>query len=51
MSLQHFIDGICEFLLSLTDQLDSRVDTDLLNLRDEMLATINKLKYLLTLKY
>lgn len=51
LSLQHFIDGVCEFLLSLTDQLDSKVDTDLLNLRDEMLAVINKLKYLLTLKY
>lgn len=25
-------------------------DTDLLNIRDEMLATLNKLKYLLTLK-
>jgi hypothetical protein len=30
--------------------LDTRYDTDLLNLRDEMLAEINKLKYLLTLK-
>jgi hypothetical protein len=27
------------------------MDTDLLNLRDEMLLLINKLKYLLTLKY
>ena len=50
MSLQHFIDAICEFLLSLTDQLDSRVDTDLLNLKDEILAKINKLAYLLTLE-
>jgi hypothetical protein len=30
--------------------LDPKYDTDLLNLRDEMLAAINKLKYLLTLK-
>jgi hypothetical protein len=34
----------------MTDQLDSRYDTDLLNLRDEMLQQVNKLKYLLTLK-
>ena len=51
MSLQSFIDGTCEFLISLTDRLDPKVDSDLLNLRDEMLLLINKLKYLLTLKY
>jgi len=51
LSMQNFIDGICEFLLSMTEGLDSKVDTDLLNLRDEMLLSINKLKYLLTLKY
>jgi hypothetical protein len=27
------------------------MDSDLLNLRDEMLLKLNKLKYLLTLKY
>lgn len=48
--IQDFLDGITEFLVSMTDQLDSRYDTDLLNLRDEMLADINQLKYLLTLK-
>ena len=51
LNLQNFMDGITEFLVGMTDQLDSRYDTDLLNLRDEMLASINKLKYLLTLKY
>jgi hypothetical protein len=51
LSMQNFVDGICEFLLSMTEGLDSKVDTDLLNLRDEMLLSINKLKYLLTLKY
>lgn len=51
LSVQNFMDGICEFLVSMTDELDSRYDTDLLNLRDEMLGDINKLKYLLTLKY
>lgn len=51
LSIQKFMDGITEFFVSLTDQLDPRYDTDLLNLRDEMLAVINKAKYLLTLKY
>ena len=51
LSIQKFMDGITEFLISFTDQLDNRYDTDLLNLRDEMLAVINKSKYLLTLKY
>jgi hypothetical protein len=51
LSVQNFMDGITEFLVAMTDQLDSRYDTDLLNLRDEMLGDINQLKYLLTLKY
>jgi hypothetical protein len=51
MSLQNFVDGVCDFLISMSEQLDSKTDTDLLNLRDEMLLLINKLKYLLTLKY
>jgi len=51
LSIQNFMDGITEFLVSMSDQLDARYDTDLLNLRDEMLAVINKSKYLLTLKY
>lgn len=51
LSIQTFVDGIVEFLVSFGDQLDSRYDTDLLNLRDEMLGLINKSKYLLTLKY
>jgi hypothetical protein len=51
LSVQDFMDGITEFLVSMTDQLDPRYDTDLLNLRDEMLGDINQLKYLLTLKF
>lgn len=51
LSIQNFIDGITEFFVSMTDELDSRYDTDLLNIRDEMLGLINKSKYLLTLKY
>ena len=39
------------FLLKdLVKQLNKEVDTDLFNLRDEMLSELNKLKYLLTLK-
>ena len=49
ISIQKFMDGITEFLVAITDELDSKYDTDLLNLKDEMLSEINKLKYLLTL--
>jgi len=51
LSIQEFVDGIVEFLVSFTEQLDPKYDTDLLNIRDEMLALINKSKFLLTLKY
>ena len=51
LSMQNFMDGITEFFVEFSDQLDSRYDTDLLNIRDEMLGLINKSKYLLTLKY
>jgi hypothetical protein len=51
LDMQNFLDGITEFLVSMSDQLDSRYDTDLLNLRDEILTEVNKLKYLLTLKH
>jgi hypothetical protein len=37
-------------LISFSDVLDDVQDTDLLNIRDEMLGEFNKLKYLLTLK-
>ncbi len=50
LSLQSFIDETCSFLISLTDHFDPSKDSDLLNLRDEMLGGVNKLKYLLTLK-
>jgi hypothetical protein len=44
-----FIDSCVNFFKNLQDELDS-TDTDLLNIKDEMLAEINRLKYLLTLK-
>jgi len=50
MTVSDFLDQSIEFLIGLTDQLDARRDTDLLNIRDEMLAKMNRLKYLLTLK-
>jgi DNA-binding ferritin-like protein len=40
---------ICQALVQLTDVIDSK-DTNLLNLRDEMLGAMQKLKYLLTLE-
>jgi len=36
-------------LISLNDMLDKVQDSDLLNIRDEMLGSLNQLKYLLTL--
>lgn len=39
-----------DFLISFNEQLDSEKDSDLLNIRDEMMAKVNRLKYLLTLK-
>jgi len=50
LTMQNFMDGITEFLINMTNQLDSSTDTDLLNVRDEILGEINRLKYLLTLK-
>lgn len=48
-TLGEFLNGTVNFLISFSNQLDPKNDTDLLNIRDEMLAVINKLKYLLTL--
>ena len=39
-----------EYLIGMSGVLDPEADTDLLNIRDEMLAEFNKLKYLITLK-
>jgi hypothetical protein len=44
------IDDYIVYLTNLTNELDTDKDTDLLNIRDEMLATLNQLKYLLTLR-
>ena len=50
VNIEEFLETITDFLLSFNNKLDNNRDSDLLNLRDEMLAEINKLKYLLTLK-
>lgn len=44
------IDGMIEKAINLTDVVDARADTDLLNLRDELMGLCNRTKYLLTLK-
>jgi DNA-binding ferritin-like protein len=50
MSLQEFVDDSVNFLLSFDEIYDTVLDTDLLNLRDEMVALINRGKYLFTLE-
>jgi len=45
-----YIDGYINYLQSLNSELDASKDSDLLNIRDEMLSELNQLKYLLTLK-
>jgi len=42
-------DSYIEFLINLSNMLDATRDTDLLNIRDEILGNLNRLKYLLTL--
>ncbi len=44
------IDGGIDICTQITNALDAKVDTDLLNLRDELLGSLNKTKYRLTLK-
>jgi hypothetical protein len=50
LEINSFLDTVAEFLINMTDQLDPKRDSDLLNIRDEMLGDTNKLKYLLTQK-
>ena len=41
INMQEFLDGITEFLVSMTEVLDSKYDSDLLNIRDEILGETN----------
>ena len=50
IDIEEWTGGVCDLLISFSDVLDDVQDTDLLNIRDEMLGEFNKLKYLLTLK-
>lgn len=49
VKINDFLDNSIMFLNNLSQKLSEK-DTDLLNIRDEMLGEINKLKYLLTLE-
>ena len=50
LEINSFISTVTEFLLNLNQELSPEKDTDLLNIRDEILGDVNKLRYLLTLK-
>jgi hypothetical protein len=47
-SYKGLIDTFIGYLTQFSEEIDSN-DSDLLNIRDEMLAVLNRLKYLLTL--
>ena len=47
--LEEFVDEVIDFLIGFNKHLDPKTDSDLLNIRDDMLGLFNKLKYLLTL--
>jgi DNA-binding ferritin-like protein len=49
IDINAMIDTVCDALDQFTDQFDQK-DTNLLNIRDEMLGLFRKLKYLLSLK-
>lgn len=50
VSIVDFLQSIKTKLIGMSAELSKENDTDLLNIRDEMLASINKLAYLLTLE-
>lgn len=45
-----YLDGAIKFLVSEFPKLVKKDDTDLINIRDEMLAKLNTTKYLFTLQ-
>lgn len=49
LSVGDFMEEMSNYLLSLNKMYDTTRDSDLLNIRDEMLGLVNKIKYLLTL--
>ena len=50
LDIVSFLQEIKTYLIDITNDVDASKDTDLLNIRDEMLGEINKLAYLLTLE-
>lgn len=50
IKIEEFLETLTDFLLSFNNQLKEHKDSDLLNIRDEMLGAVSKLRYLLTLK-
>jgi hypothetical protein len=48
--IANMIDGFIDTAIALDDKVDAKKDSDLLNLRDELLGKLNQTKYLLTLK-
>lgn len=51
LSIMDVLEDVAEYLItSFQKEHDSEKDTDCLNIRDEILAAVNKLKYLLTLQ-
>lgn len=49
LAVSDYIDDFIEFLKGLNDEFDPSNDSDVLNIRDEIMGECNKLKYLLTL--
>lgn len=49
LSFNKFLEEFKQFLSNLNNTFNSNEDTDLLNIRDEMLSASNKLSYLLSL--
>ena len=50
LDLNSFIKENISWLKSLNQKLNEENDSDLLNIRDEVMGSLNKLRYLLTLK-
>ena len=48
--IANLIDGFIDTAIALDAKVDAKKDSDLLNLRDELLGKLNQTKYLLTLK-
>jgi len=51
IGIEDYLIQLGDYLISLTDVLDPRRDSDLLNMRDSMLGEVNHTRYLLTLKF